>query len=111
MPFIETSRDEARQESLRRLAGAPGAMAAVAGALGLLPRWLRRAAIATVERGMDADALDTTVALLRHDAVRVAFTMGQHEFQDLDAGDSWQNLSHFAERCASSTPYHSRHDD
>lgn len=52
---------------------------------------------------MDQDSVDVTAALLRPDAVRVAFTLAHHEFRDLDHDetDGWGDVEHFAsqERC------------
>jgi hypothetical protein len=96
MPFIETSRDQARQEYIRSLAKHPGRMAMIAGAVSLLPRPFLRFLVSRFDGGMDAASVDASIALCRRDVALVAFTLAAHEFRELSSQRGWEDLEYFA---------------
>ena len=103
MPFVRTSPQHPVQRRLRFLASIRALLAAAATVFTLLPLPLRRYLAVAGGGKMDKDSVDVTAALLRPDAVRVAFTLAHHEFRDLDHDDTdgWGDVEHFAsqERC------------
>lgn len=103
MPFLETSRSEARQERIRALAAHGNRLALVAAALGRLPRAALRVMVRLSDRSMDGASVAATAALVRGDVARAAFFMGRSEFHDLaPPSQGWDDLRHFAAtgRCA-----------
>jgi hypothetical protein len=102
MPFIETSRDQVRQERVRRLTKHPGRMASLTAAVSLLPRPLLRFLVSCFDSRMDAASVEACVGLCRRDVALVAFTMAAHEFEDLSSQQGWHDLQYFASsgRCA-----------
>jgi hypothetical protein len=96
MPFIETSRDQARQEYIRSLAKHAGRMAMIAGAVSLLPRPFLRFLLSRIDGGMDAASVDASIALCRRDVALVAFTLASHEFRELSSQQGWEDLEYFA---------------
>lgn len=98
MPFLHTCPRHPVQRRLRFLASVRVVLGMLATFFIVLPRSVRQH-LAVVGGGkMDEESVDVTAALLRPDAVRVAFTLAHHEFSDLDdtATDGWHDFEHFA---------------
>lgn len=66
--------------------------------LGILPLQLRLLIVQLADGDLDKECTETTAALMRSDAVRVAFTMAYFEFTDLDSDEGWRDVEHFAHR-------------
>jgi hypothetical protein len=99
MPFVQTTHN-GTQRRLRLLARAPALLAAAGVLLAALPRALRGALVQVATGGIDSEGAATTAALMRSDALRVAFTLAHHEFTDLDSSAGWLDVEHFSGRCA-----------
>ena len=106
MPFLQTCAAP-RQLRVRALTRRAGALAAVAGAIGLLPAALIRTLIRWQDPRMDGASVAATAALLRRDVALVALRMGASEFEDLAGESGWAALEAVAAsgRCASTLPW------
>ncbi|KAK9825444.1 hypothetical protein WJX81_000071 [Elliptochloris bilobata] len=98
MPFLTVDPASRRQRFLRGLAAYPRCLGAVAGMLGLLPRWLKRRLVAGYAGNLGEHAVDASVGLLDAGAAANAFYLAQHEFRELAAPADWSLLQRLGER-------------
>ena len=107
MPFIQTTRASSVQIRLRAMSHASSLLAVVGALLAILPQPVRMLMVQLAHGDMDKECTDTTTALVRADAVRVAFTMAYFEFMDLDSDEGWRDVEHFSDRCVVTCVQHS----
>ena len=99
MPFIQTTQNSV-QMRLRAMSHVASLLAVVGALLAILPQAVRALIVQLAHGDMDKECAHTTTALMRSDAVRVAFTMAYHEFIDLNSREGWRDVEQFSDRCA-----------
>jgi len=97
-PFLSVDATSLRQRTLRAVTRLPILCGTLFAVLGLLPAFVKRRLVQLASGGMDAQAVEATVGLIRGQSGRNIAFLARCEFRDLRPPPDWSLIMRLGER-------------